>query len=58
MNDIDPCNECGHDMDAHVSKGYGENPTEGWMECPVEGCDCPMTWTLGSSTTTVIELDI
>jgi hypothetical protein len=45
---IDPkhklCEQCGHNWDAHLLHGYGSPPTEGWMECPVEGCECKNTW--------------
>ncbi len=44
-----PCHKCGHDFNAHMLKGYGSPPTEGWMECPVEGCKCDMTWSLGKN---------
>ena len=38
------CARCGHDEDPHRFCGYGEPPVEGWIECPVEGCDCSGTW--------------
>ena len=40
------CTQCGHNMSAHRLCGYGSPPTEGWMECPVEGCRCKNTWSL------------
>jgi hypothetical protein len=40
------CSQCHHSWDAHRLCGYGEPPTEGWMECPVEGCECRKTWSL------------
>ncbi len=40
------CKICGHLFNAHRLLGYGSPPTEGWMECPVEGCDCRRTWSL------------
>jgi hypothetical protein len=40
------CTQCGHDMSAHRLCGYGSPPSEGWMECPVEGCACKNTWSL------------
>jgi hypothetical protein len=40
------CSLCGHSFDAHLLKGYGEMPLEGWMECPVEGCECHRTWSV------------
>jgi len=42
------CSLCGHDFDAHQFLGQikeGETvPYEGWIICPVEGCNCFMTW--------------
>ena len=40
------CAQCGHPFNPHRLLGYGSPPTEGWMECPVEGCTCHMTWSL------------
>ena len=40
------CDLCGHNFDDHLVKGYGELPLEGWMECPVSGCNCSMTWSV------------
>jgi hypothetical protein len=40
------CDQCGHDWNAHRVCGYGSPPTEGWIECPVEGCACHKTWSL------------
>jgi len=42
----DFCKQCGHPFAPHRVLGYGQPPTEGWMECPVEGCDCHMTWSM------------
>lgn len=38
------CSQCGHLFNPHRLLGYGDPPTEGWMEGPVEGCECRMTW--------------
>jgi len=38
------CKQCGHPWDAHRLCGHGSPPTEGWIECPVEGCTCHGTW--------------
>ena len=35
------CRQCGHPFDAHRLLGHGHPPTEGWMECPVEGSYVP-----------------
>ena len=40
------CKQCGHLFNPHRLLGYGNPPTEGWMECPVEGCTCKMTWSM------------
>ena len=40
------CEQCGHLFNPHRLLGYGDPPTEGWMECPVEGCKCRMTWSM------------
>lgn len=40
------CAQCGHPFNPHVVMGYGDPPTEGWIECPVEGCTCRMTWSM------------
>jgi hypothetical protein len=38
------CKQCGHLINPHRLLGYGNPPTQGWTECPVEGCGCKMTW--------------
>jgi hypothetical protein len=40
------CRQCGHPFNPHRLLGYGNPPTEGWTECPVEGCACRMTWSM------------
>jgi len=40
------CMQCGHPWNPHRFCGYGSPPTEGWIECPVEGCKCHGTWSL------------
>lgn len=42
------CERCGHSMDGHLVFGVGDNPTHGWMKCPVAGCDCKATWSTTS----------
>jgi len=42
----DLCPYCKHPFDPHELQGYGSPPTEGWMRCQVQGCDCKMTWSL------------
>jgi len=43
------CSQCGHLFNPHRLLGYGDPPTEGWMECPVPGCTCRMTWSMAPS---------
>ena len=42
------CYLCGHNFDDHQLLGQIDKelgyPTEGWMVCPEEGCDCFRTW--------------
>jgi hypothetical protein len=40
------CKQCGHAWNDHKLLGYGSRPTEGWMECPVPGCQCRISWSL------------
>jgi hypothetical protein len=43
----DVCEWCQHPADDHrlMMVEDDEGPTyAGWMECPVEGCDCWSTW--------------
>jgi hypothetical protein len=58
---IDPkdklCEQCGHNWDAHLLHGYGSPPTEGWMECPVEGCECKRTWGVSAEMKAQIEAE-
>jgi len=53
--DVELCSQCGHNFNAHLLKGYGEPPTEGWMECPVDGCSCEMTWSAGNKLKAEVE---
>jgi hypothetical protein len=47
-NADDLCPECGHLFGRYRLLGYGVPPTEGWMECPIEGCTCKMTWNMNA----------
>jgi hypothetical protein len=51
----DLCAYCGHLFNPHRLCGHGNPPTEGWMECPVEGCECKMTWSLPAEVAAQIE---
>lgn len=46
--EIKICNHCGHDFDEHQLMYFVEDeneaPTEGWMVCPEENCNCFLTW--------------
>lgn len=37
------CPECGHDFLAHEKTL--EHGSGGSLDCPVEGCECPLLWT-------------
>lgn len=42
------CEQCGHLWDDHLL--FTEDPlVGGWMQCPVEGCDCHHTWSVKSA---------
>jgi hypothetical protein len=41
-----PCTQCGHPEDAHLFNAATQYPSEGWVTCPVQGCDCYGTWSL------------
>lgn len=49
-NEVDPkiCHCCGHDFDKHQLKGFTNEETntltKGWITCPVENCNCFLTW--------------
>ena len=43
------CVQCGHLWNDHLVKTIALPPTEGWMECPVEGCHCHFTWSLADN---------
>ena len=51
----DLCAQCGHPFNPHRLSGYGDPPTEGWMECPVEGCGCRMTWSMDADVSAEIK---
>ena len=42
----EPCLSCGHPAGAHQLQSHESPPTEGWMRCPVEGCECRTPWRL------------
>ena len=44
--EVELCDQCGHDFNAHLVKASMDTPSEGWMECPVDGCECHRTWSL------------
>jgi hypothetical protein len=41
-----PCERCGHPSGKHVFHAEMPYPSEGWVTCPVPGCDCYGTWSL------------
>jgi hypothetical protein len=54
IRDVDPrdhaCEQCGHPWQEHVLCAASRPPTEGWIECPVEGCECHQTWSVPADT--------
>jgi len=52
--DIKLCGYCGHDFDKHELLGNLKNdkvaPTEGWITCPEENCNCFQTWSANYKT--------
>ena len=40
------CDSCGHPDGAHLFNAATEYPSEGWVTCPEQGCDCYSTWSL------------
>lgn len=48
QSDVKICHSCGHDFDLHQLRGFtgdGSNaPSEGWIMCPEEDCNCFLTW--------------
>jgi hypothetical protein len=45
------CIQCGHPFNAHRLHGFAPSPTEGWIDCPVQGCTCKATWRMGPGET-------
>jgi hypothetical protein len=54
IRDLDPgehdCGQCGHPWQEHLLCATSRPPTEGWIECPVEGCKCHQTWSMPAET--------
>ena len=44
------CEQCGHPWQEHHLCATSRPPTEGWIECPTEGCDCHQTWSVPPDT--------
>lgn len=46
--DIQICGNCGHDFNQHQLMSYlneeNSTPTDGWIICPEEDCNCFQTW--------------
>jgi hypothetical protein len=40
------CEQCGHPWEEHLMCSQAQPPTEGWIECPEEGCSCRSSWKL------------
>jgi hypothetical protein len=54
VRDIDSgdhaCEQCGHPWQEHQLCATSRPPTEGWIECPAEGCKCHQTWSVPPDT--------
>jgi hypothetical protein len=46
----DDCESCGHSWGDHLLCATSRPPTAGWIECPVEGCQCHSTWRVPADT--------
>lgn len=44
------CEQCHHPWQEHRLCAMSRPPTGGWIECPVEGCDCYQTWSVPEDT--------
>ena len=46
VTDISDCGSCGHSFDKHQLLGNMNEgaPTEGWIMCPEDNCNCFQTW--------------
>jgi hypothetical protein len=55
-SDIGECNNCGHNFEKHQLlcnlKEDSSTPTEGWIICPEEDCNCFQTWSANYKGTT------
>jgi hypothetical protein len=49
------CTQCGHPEDDHQMHGELPYPTDGWVTCPVAGCQCYGTWRLDETSRSAME---
>jgi hypothetical protein len=40
------CTRCGHPEADHVMHADQPYPTDGWITCPVPGCECRSAWSV------------
>ncbi len=46
----DICESCVHLWSEHRLCAISRPPTEGWIECPADGCECHRTWSMPADT--------
>lgn len=49
------CAHCGHPEDDHLMHAELPYPTDGWITCPVEGCECYGTWSVDNESRAAME---
>ncbi len=49
------CARCGHPEGDHLMHADQPYPTDGWVTCPVAGCDCYGTWSVNQESRASLE---
>lgn len=49
------CAQCGHPSGPHLLHAELPYPTDGWMTCPVPGCECYSTWSVDEASRPALE---
>ncbi len=49
------CSVCGHPECDHIMHAELPYPTDGWITCPVPGCDCRSTWSVDEASRAAME---
>jgi hypothetical protein len=49
------CPHCGHPEGDHIMWADVPYPTDGWVTCPVPGCDCRSTWSVNDESRAALE---